>query len=674
MTDNAPADLSDIPFDDAPVAPSPPAPRADLIAVEICLDAVLPDGLIDALARRKPVAVAIVVPSEAWCDPVQDRVTALVSAARFDIAGSSVRPRDLDPAFIVRRGPPTHKQRREDQSRAAAALTTGHGLVGISVGSGTALPEVLAHVPDYHVAIGRPTGDQLQQVIGRVTGEQPDPVTTDGLGGFDLNDLATCVRRGSSAAECIVRLGEIRRARSSAPDDDVPPLDHMHGYGAAQDWGLALARDIDRLRSGDPGITLASLPRGILLSGPPGVGKSIYCRSLAKTAGVPLVITSVGEWLSSGDGHLDDVLNAARASAASLKERPGILMWDEVDSIVDRRIGERASKAWWTSFVNGILTLVDSLPAGTILIGACNHPDIVDPALKRSGRLDVAVAIPLPDMASREGIFRVHLRSDLADADLARIVHATHGRSGADIARYVREARQRARDNGAPLTLADLESVILPPEPRSPDVLARCAVHEAAHAVVATALGLEVEAVTLQQTDTTGGLTSVVAGRDPVPTRAALELEVIGALAGRAADLAGSGANAGAGGSWSSDLGFATRTLAMIHGSLGLGSSLVFRGAPDEIVQALAHDPDLRDVVEADLVRLLNRAMALVEHHAAAIGAVADALIRERVLTGDDVLAIMAMNPPWKRSRRRRGLSTGSYQRVKNRPSEGPEF
>jgi ATP-dependent Zn protease len=344
-------------------------------------------------------------------------------------------------------------------------------------------------------------------------------------------------------------------------------------------------------------------------------------------------------------------------------------MWDEVDSIVDRRIGERNSKAWWTSFVNGVLTLVDCLPAGTILIGACNHPEIVDPALKRSGRLDSAVAIPLPDAPSREGILRVHLRGDLADADLTRIVHAIHGQSGADIARYVRDARQRARDKGGPLTLADLEFVILPPETRSPDVLARCAIHEAAHAVVATALGLDVEAVTLHAMGSTGGSTSVVAGRDPIPTRATLELEVIGALAGRAADLAGSGANAGAGGCWSSDLGFATQILARIHGSLGLGSSLVFRGSPDEVAQVLAHDADLRDVVEADLVRLLNRAMTLVEHHANAIAAVADALIQERLLTGDDVLAIMAAHPPWKRPRRH-ARPAMDFGRARNRAAK----
>src|SRR5687767_9201205 len=127
------ANISDIPLADSPDDPSSSTPRADLVAAELCLDAALPDGLIGALARHRPIAVAITVPSEAWCDPVQDRIVALVLAARRKIAASPVRPRLVDPALIVRRGNPTPKQRREDQSQAAEALAIGHGLVGIGV-------------------------------------------------------------------------------------------------------------------------------------------------------------------------------------------------------------------------------------------------------------------------------------------------------------------------------------------------------------------------------------------------------------------------------------------------------------------------------------------------------------------------------------------------------------
>jgi ATP-dependent Zn protease len=214
----------------------------------------------------------------------------------------------------------------------------------------------------------------------------------------------------------------------------------------------------------------------------------------------------------------------------------------------------------------------------------------------------------------------------------------------------VREARQKARDAGRDLILDDLIASVLPPDPRNAGELRDCALHEAGHAVVADALGLEVVTVSLALGASSGGSATIAPNDHAIPTRAEIERHVIGALAGRAADLTlGRGANAGAGGSPSSDLAVATRSLAMVHASLGLGPTLLYRAPGDTVTDVLHLYPALQAAVEADLQRLLKQAIEIVQRNAAAIHAVADALVQQRLLTGDDVKVLRAVNPPARR-------------------------
>lgn len=191
-------------------------------------------------------------------------------------------------------------------------------------------------------------------------------------------------------------------------------VETLSGYGDARDWALDLKTDLQLWRNG--GLTWCEMSTKLLLSGPPGTGKTTYARALCNSLQIPLLVTSVASWLEPG--YLGDVLKRmSKAFELARENAPVILFVDEIDNIGSRSVGRREQHDdYWRSLINRLLELLDgtSKTDGVIVVAATNLPEKIDPALLRSGRLEKHVAIPMPDMEALTGILAHHLGTDLA--------------------------------------------------------------------------------------------------------------------------------------------------------------------------------------------------------------------------------------------------------------------
>jgi cell division protease FtsH len=189
-------------------------------------------------------------------------------------------------------------------------------------------------------------------------------------------------------------------------------VERLAGYGDAQHWALDLKLDLEAF--GNKEVGWSDLSTRLLLSGPPGTGKTTFAKALCNTLQVPLIATSVARWLEAS--NLGDVLAAMNATFEhATHNSPCILFIDEVDNIGNRGSSDRPYDDYWSSLVNRVLELLDgaSKTEGVIVIGATNRPDKIDPALLRSGRLEKHIVIPQPDTAALVTIIAHHLGSDL---------------------------------------------------------------------------------------------------------------------------------------------------------------------------------------------------------------------------------------------------------------------
>ncbi|MFC6448059.1 AAA family ATPase [Shinella zoogloeoides] len=198
-------------------------------------------------------------------------------------------------------------------------------------------------------------------------------------------------------------------------ENDRPSLvvETLAGYGKAKTWALDLKADLADHRAG--ALAWSDMSTKLLLHGPPGTGKTTFARALCNSLQIPLVVTSVSTWLQGG--HLNDVID--RMSKTFVEARamaPAILFIDEIDGIGKRQPAEREYADYWNTIVNKALELLDGAvkSEGLIIVGATNRPQEIDDALKRSGRLETHIEIPLPDIATLTEIFAHHLGDDLA--------------------------------------------------------------------------------------------------------------------------------------------------------------------------------------------------------------------------------------------------------------------
>jgi SpoVK/Ycf46/Vps4 family AAA+-type ATPase len=193
-----------------------------------------------------------------------------------------------------------------------------------------------------------------------------------------------------------------------------PPVivETLSGYGRAKDWALDLKADLDDYRASI--LSWSEMSTKLLLSGPPGTGKTTFARALCNSLQIPLVVTSVSTWLQGG--HLNDVIDKmAKTFVEARAMAPAILFIDEIDGIGKRQPAEREYADYWNTVVNKALELLDGAikNEGLIVVGATNRPDHIDAAIKRSGRLETHIEIPTPDVPTLAEILAHHLGDDV---------------------------------------------------------------------------------------------------------------------------------------------------------------------------------------------------------------------------------------------------------------------
>src|SRR5215207_7355267 len=302
-------------------------------------------------------------------------------------------------------------------------------------------------------------------------------------------------RRAASAAGGGGVLGQFGRSRArrvEAATQDVSFKDVAGIEEAEQE----LAEVVDFLKNPDRYRRLgARIPRGVLLAGAPGTGKTLLARAVAGEAGVPFFSASASEFIEAivgiGASRVRDLFQQAKAAA------PAIIFIDELDAVGRSRgaAGAIGSHDEREQTLNQILTEMDGFDsdANVIVLGATNRPEVRDPALLRPGRFDRRVFVQAPDAKGREAILRVHTRSvPLDDAELERIARNTPGMVGADLANLVNEAALLAARRGHERVKHEdftdaFEKIILGAERKilvNDEDRRRIAYHEGGHAVV----------------------------------------------------------------------------------------------------------------------------------------------------------------------------------------------
>ena len=207
----------------------------------------------------------------------------------------------------------------------------------------------------------------------------------------------------------------------------------------------------------------ASMPKGLLLVGPPGTGKTMLAKAVAGEANVPFFSMSGSEFLEMfvgmGASKVRDLFQQAKEKA------PCIVFIDEIDAIGKKRDGQIGGNDEREQTLNQLLTEMDGFEGntGVIILAATNRPETLDPALLRPGRFDRRVPVELPDLKGREEIIRVHAKKIRVgdNVDYSKIARMASGASGAELANIVNEAALRAvRDNREYATQEDLEESI----------------------------------------------------------------------------------------------------------------------------------------------------------------------------------------------------------------------
>lgn len=457
------------------------------------------------------------------------------------------------------------------------------------------------------------------------------------------------------------------QARKERPD---VTFDDVAGIEEAKE---ELQELVEFLRNPDKFLNIGGrIPRGVLLIGAPGTGKTLLAQAIAGEADVPFFSLCGSDFVELfvgvGASRVRDLFAKARS------ERPSIIFLDEIDAVGRKRgTGLGGGHDEREQTLNAILSEMDGFnrDEGVIVIAATNRPDVLDPALLRPGRFDRQVEVDMPDLRGRVGILEVHSEDVImADSvDLEVIARGTPGFTGADLETLVNEAAIRAAMKGLKeVTLAELEeardkvrfggqrkrSRVMSDEDRR-----MTAYHEAGHAVMAL-LEPDVEPlhkVTIIPRGYALGMTMVLPEQDRYGMRMRECLGTIRmSLAGRIAEEMFCGdISSGA----ESDIRATTDLVRRMVTEWGMSKDLgpirysdrtehVFLG--NEITQAKLHSDHMTHRIDDEIQRVITEGhdvtVTALEANRAALARVAEALLLVETLSGADVRAIMDGETP----------------------------
>ncbi|MEX2740637.1 AAA family ATPase [Rhizobium mongolense] len=391
-------------------------------------------------------------------------------------------------------------------------------------------------------------------------------------------------------------------------ETDGPNLFDLPGYDEVKPWARDLMENVSRWRQRTLEWKLARA--GVLVSGLPGTGKTLFASALATALGMRPVSTTVGAWQSTGT--LDDMLAAMRTTFQNVNDGKGaVLFIDEVDAIgtwLARPSGHHGDH-YWQVVVTDFLTLLSGLGEGVIVVAATNYPDWIDSAILRAGRIEDHFTLLLPNKLTRAEILSHHTGGVLPLESLVDIAEDLDGKAGADLERLVRDALRTARSEDRELELRDLEAQLPEKLRYTPEQCLRLAVHESGHALAALALG-HATGATIEIKDSfdpsldgfLGGTTTYDLVPDYFPTATTLRNRIAVSLSGMAAEVALFGdPSIGSGGTIGSDVERATAIARRMIGSYGLGKTPIFMGTVKELA-----DKPLPERLEVEVSQIIG--------------------------------------------------------------------